>query len=73
MEQTAARLASQLGGKMTCRECGRDYATDAENQRLRDEVDVLREALEQIAMSNWRDQTRAKFVARQALTRKAPQ
>lgn len=44
-------------------------ATDAENQRLRAEVDALREALEQIAMNNWRDQTRAKFVARAALTR----
>lgn len=48
-------------------------ATDAENQRLRVEVEALRKALEQIAMNNWRDQTRAKFVARQALIRKAPQ
>ena len=51
-------------------------ATDAENQRLRAEVEALREALERIADDPYQYGVRVqkmKRIAADALTRKAPQ
>ena len=55
MEQTAARMAAQIGGVMQCRECGRVYETQtAELAKFKALAETLAGALGEIAPHvNW--------------------